>query len=470
MSDNQNDFEGNSQAFQAMSQFEEMFLQDNDGATHQEALTEYADDDFLDELGGDAAQIMSQFGAQFDDLNLEGDGQGTIHQHPDDIMFHQTDSEALQAQADLEAEMQQAQVPSRSLSEEIDDAKRDIFDDVLNFDLPSDEDFARGHVWLPKFMHGFLQHTINGKENDKQIQDIYITLRTMLIDEEKIIYISTQRRPIINFLPDALVVTSRRMIIYVNKLFGFEIHDVQWKDMRRVKLYEDVFGVHILFALKDKITFYPFRYMRRQSGHDAYTLCQEMLKRGKRKNFRLILSKSISARPQFIVNGDHMYAKDIFEGLIPADSVPKIARGKGFVEFSEILDGNDGRKTYHELGDEDLRTIEARALHQATEQKEEVRRQIDEETKNIEAAKKTSKRIRHIDDSPLLDDLIGKVGQGAEKVRAEMLDELQEEGSVFQDVKARAASQPDANTRRNSRKDARRMAEEMKKAKRNKNK
>lgn len=358
---------------------------------------------------------------------------------PDDISFFEdgefSEEEAMLAQ--LKFEEQYSDQELQAFEEEFDayeeeqkkQGKGPRITDIAEFNLPSEEEFLAGSPrFIPKFLHGLIGQAVHAQEDDRKIQDIFIKIRPLLIDKERILYICTQRRPIINFLPDALILTTRRMIYYRNKLFGFTLEDAKWTEVPVCGLYEDLFGVHLLFAHKDKITFYPIRYLRRMPGRDAYTVAMEMGYRAKRKARMFIYRTAMSKVPQIMINSHGTYGAEIFDGLIPKTKVPLVARGKGFVEFSEVLDGADGRRTYTPITEEDVVKIQEMATDRQRELQEDAHKQISREVQQAKPAAKP-KRIRHLDEKTL-SAVEDKVEDATHEAQLAKIQKAAEQGSL----------------------------------------
>ncbi len=400
-----------------------------------------------------------------------------MQQQPEESTLFQTDEEALLAQEQFEENLTDEEMQAFEAEFEAYEEKQQqngngpTLASIAEFNLPTQEEFSAGNVrFIPKFAQKIFGNALYGEENQKRIQDIFIQIRPLLIDKERILYICEQRRPIINFLPDALILTTRRMIYYRNKLFGFALEDAKWTEVPVCQMYEDIWGTHILFAHKDKITFYPVRFLRRTSGHDAYTIGTEMGYRARRKARMFYYRTMMSQVPQIMINSHGTYGSEIFDGLLPKSKVPLVARGKGFVEFSEILDGADGRGKLHKITRDDVIKIQEMAAAKSAELQQEAHQQVSEEVSRAKPAS-GSKRIQYIDEE-LLEEVEQKAEKTAQQVQKEKLKAVAEQGSIVakEQLKSLTARQAAAKSARDSRREAIRLEQEMRDKQRKTNK
>lgn len=64
--------------------------------------------------------------------------------------------------------------------------------------------------------------------------------------EEEVLYMAVQQKPVANVSPDAIVLTSRRVIIFRQKLLGrMEFHDLLWMHVGDVHMKEDLLGATV---------------------------------------------------------------------------------------------------------------------------------------------------------------------------------------------------------------------------------
>ncbi|MCK5802020.1 MAG: PH domain-containing protein [Lentisphaeria bacterium] len=98
----------------------------------------------------------------------------------------------------------------------------------------------------------------------------------ILTKDEQIIYMVRQRKPYLNFAPDCVVLTNRRVILYRPKLFGrVSFDDYIWRDLGDAKLKEGIWGATIslrtLGGARLSLDWLPKAPARR-----IYSIAQEM--------------------------------------------------------------------------------------------------------------------------------------------------------------------------------------------------
>jgi hypothetical protein len=93
--------------------------------------------------------------------------------------------------------------------------------------------------------------------------------------DENALYMAVQQRPVLNFSPDAVVLTNRRAIIFRQKMLGrLQFVDVPWLEVADVHLKEDVVGSTIsirgMNGHVEQISFLPKTQARK-----IYRIAQE---------------------------------------------------------------------------------------------------------------------------------------------------------------------------------------------------
>lgn len=64
--------------------------------------------------------------------------------------------------------------------------------------------------------------------------------------DEQVLYMAVQQKPVANVSPDAIVLTSRRVIVFRQKLLGrMEFHDLLWMHVGDVHMKEDLLGATV---------------------------------------------------------------------------------------------------------------------------------------------------------------------------------------------------------------------------------
>lgn len=68
-------------------------------------------------------------------------------------------------------------------------------------------------------------------------------VKELCVRDENILYIAVQSKPVANFMPDAVVLTNKRFIVFRPKIMGrMTFTDCLWKDCKDVHVEENIFG------------------------------------------------------------------------------------------------------------------------------------------------------------------------------------------------------------------------------------
>lgn len=97
----------------------------------------------------------------------------------------------------------------------------------------------------------------------------------ILIAGEEILYVAIQAKPIANWFPDAIVTTNRRFIAYRPKLLGrVDFEDYIWRDLKDVRLKEDIIGATLTFSTSTGGKFH-MDYLAKKQARQVYRIAQE---------------------------------------------------------------------------------------------------------------------------------------------------------------------------------------------------
>ncbi len=117
-----------------------------------------------------------------------------------------------------------------------------------------------------------LKKFLNEEQDPKAIEKVIDKLNGILMNGEEIEYIAVQKKPAVNFSPDCIALTTKRIIFCRPKNFGLsmEFQDYIWKDIADCHLKEEIFGSE--FTLKtvngreNKIDYLPKGQARKLYG------------------------------------------------------------------------------------------------------------------------------------------------------------------------------------------------------------
>src|ERR1700744_2174387 len=89
-----------------------------------------------------------------------------------------------------------------------------------------------------------LEKFLNDEQDPKAPEKVYTRLVDMLSTGEEIIYIATQKKPLVNILPDCVAITNKRVLFFTPANLGLSIKfiDFVWKDIIDVVIKEEIIG------------------------------------------------------------------------------------------------------------------------------------------------------------------------------------------------------------------------------------
>lgn len=74
-------------------------------------------------------------------------------------------------------------------------------------------------------------------------------VREICTNDEEILYVAMQAKPIANFSPDCVVISNKRFIIFRPKMLGrVTFYDCLWKESKDVHLKENILGLRFLLS------------------------------------------------------------------------------------------------------------------------------------------------------------------------------------------------------------------------------
>jgi hypothetical protein len=91
---------------------------------------------------------------------------------------------------------------------------------------------------------------LNDQQDPKAVEKVYNRLTDLLTTGEEIIYIATQKKPLVNILPDCVALTNKRVSFFTPANLGLSIKfiDFVWKDIVDVVIKEEIIGA--VFTVK----------------------------------------------------------------------------------------------------------------------------------------------------------------------------------------------------------------------------
>lgn len=95
-----------------------------------------------------------------------------------------------------------------------------------------------------------IEKFLNDQQDPKAVEKVYSRLVDLLTSGEEIIYIATQKKPLVNLLPDCIAITNKRVLFFTPANLGLSIKfvDFVWKDIVDVFTKEEIIGA--IFSVK----------------------------------------------------------------------------------------------------------------------------------------------------------------------------------------------------------------------------
>ncbi|MDB5023065.1 MAG: hypothetical protein JWP78_820 [Mucilaginibacter sp.] len=95
-----------------------------------------------------------------------------------------------------------------------------------------------------------IEKFLNDQQDPKAVEKVYTRLVDLLTTGEEIIYIATQKKPLVNLLPDCVALTNKRVLFFTPANLGLSIKfiDFVWKDIADVFTKEEIIGA--VFSVK----------------------------------------------------------------------------------------------------------------------------------------------------------------------------------------------------------------------------
>src|ERR1700759_3068279 len=121
-----------------------------------------------------------------------------------------------------------------------------------------------------------IEKFLNDQQDPKAVEKAYTRLVDLLTTGEEIIYIATQKKPIVNLFPDCVALTNKRVLFFTPANLGLSIKfvDFVWKDIVDVYSKEEiigsVFGVRTTNGAEMGVDYLP-----KVQGRKLYQYAQE---------------------------------------------------------------------------------------------------------------------------------------------------------------------------------------------------
>ncbi|MVN89552.1 PH domain-containing protein [Mucilaginibacter aquatilis] len=121
-----------------------------------------------------------------------------------------------------------------------------------------------------------IEKFLNDQQDPKAVEKVYSRLVELLPAGEETLYIATQKKPLVNLLPDTIVITNRRVLFFTPANLGLSLKfiDFTWKDIADVSMKEEIIGS--VFIIKTtKGAEMGVDYLPKVQGRKLYQYSQE---------------------------------------------------------------------------------------------------------------------------------------------------------------------------------------------------
>jgi len=95
-----------------------------------------------------------------------------------------------------------------------------------------------------------IEKFLRDEQDVKAVEKVYTRLVDLLTTGEEILYIASQKKPLVNILPDCVAITNKRLLFFTPANLGLSIKfiDFVWKDIVDVFMKEEIIGA--IFSAK----------------------------------------------------------------------------------------------------------------------------------------------------------------------------------------------------------------------------
>lgn len=173
--------------------------------------------------------------------------------------------------------------------------------------------------------------------NRWRLETIHNKVSQILTSEERIKYISVQRRPIINIAPDAVILTNRRFIVYHQMLFGrVHFEDYVWRELSDVRLKEGLLASTLFFQISGDALI-EIDWLPKPNARRIYAMSQEMEERVKEERRLREMEERRAAAGGVIIQGGAGGGPSGLPGV--EDPVQKLKQLKEMLDAGLITPG-----------------------------------------------------------------------------------------------------------------------------------
>ena len=130
-------------------------------------------------------------------------------------------------------------------------------------------------ILVPTKKRSVFEHLTAQKQDPAIIDKVAERVTAILSSNEELLYIAIQQRPLVNWFPDCVVLTSRRVITYHPKLLGrVDMSDYIWRKVQNARLQENMVGSTLIFDITNGETV-SIDYLPKEQARELYRFAQE---------------------------------------------------------------------------------------------------------------------------------------------------------------------------------------------------
>lgn len=180
--------------------------------------------------------------------------------------------------------------------------------------------------------HTVFEHLTAQKQDPSIVEKVVERVEKILTASEELRYIAIQQRPLINWAPDCIVVTNRRVILYQPKMLGrVDMQDYVWRKIQNVKLKENMIGATLIFSTVENNQLITLDYLPKEQARELYRIAQEQ-EEAVQEERRLRRMEEDRARSGGVQIMQQIGTTPSHAGTAPVDPVQKLQQLKQLLE------------------------------------------------------------------------------------------------------------------------------------------
>ena len=114
---------------------------------------------------------------------------------------------------------------------------------------------------------------INSEQKQELVEKVLQYAKKVFTNNEKHLCVVVQQKPILNLLPHSIIVTNKRVIRFIPKIFSETFEDFLWKDLKEAHISEKLLGCKIILEFKNGTI--VLDKLPKNQAKKLYTIAQE---------------------------------------------------------------------------------------------------------------------------------------------------------------------------------------------------